>query len=333
MSLPPPTRSGVYWKDYEIATPTFQLTPIEKPDMSPFLIHMTGPNQLVNILKGQGSDPQVPLGHGYLQANVPSHSQKSYDAKVVCFTESPTFALDFFRYRKFDRWRNDMRFGIGFDKSALISDGARPVAYFSDDITAKIISLYHTLKQQGAEILGDTSVSSSVFQLINEIYPLIFPLLETNSAQGFMWEREWRIPYPTGFSFSYSDIRVICCPDNEEPQLRSELGGNESHITFVRTWKEYDDITDYLQRQQSIWRMSSQNSNNQLSRNAKIRQMKTQVQQYNIAINSLDAYKEFMDRIYSELTKLNYEREQLMLKREELQTEIEQLEKDSDLIF
>ncbi len=97
MPLPPP-ESGIRWKDYEIDTPTFQLTPVEKPDMSPFLVHMTGKNQIISILQSNNAPNQIHDGHGYLKANVPEHASKGFDAPVVCFTESPTFALDFFRW-------------------------------------------------------------------------------------------------------------------------------------------------------------------------------------------------------------------------------------------
>jgi len=332
MSLPPPGQN-VFWKDYEIDTPTFQLTPIEKPDMSPFLIHMTGPNQLFDILEGQGSAAQIPQGYGYLQANTPAQARNGYDAKVVCFTDSPTFALDFFRYRSYPRWKKDMRYGIGFDKSALISIGARPVAYFADEITKEIISLHKAMNRDNSAILDDTSVSSRIHSLFDKIYPLLFPMLENQSRQGFMWEREWRIADPTGFTFPYTSIKVICCPHTEETKLRSLLGNSASRITFVRTWKEYDDITDYLQRQQSIWRMSKLNSHQQTSHKVKIQQIKTQVQQYNVAINSLASYRDFTEHLIKELEKLNHESEQLVLKRAELQRELEQLEKDAEPIF
>ena len=45
--------AGTPWHDCKITTPTFSLTPVEKPDASPFLIHMTGRDSLVNILKGE----------------------------------------------------------------------------------------------------------------------------------------------------------------------------------------------------------------------------------------------------------------------------------------
>ncbi len=38
----PPYSPYVTWREYQIATPTFRLSPLEKPDMSPYLVHMTG---------------------------------------------------------------------------------------------------------------------------------------------------------------------------------------------------------------------------------------------------------------------------------------------------
>jgi len=48
MSLGSP-ESNPFWKDYEIDTPTIRLTPIEKPDMSSFLVRMTGKDKIIVI--------------------------------------------------------------------------------------------------------------------------------------------------------------------------------------------------------------------------------------------------------------------------------------------
>jgi len=50
MTLP---SEGIYWKEYQIDTPTFELSSIEKPDMSPFLIHITGKDEILSILKAE----------------------------------------------------------------------------------------------------------------------------------------------------------------------------------------------------------------------------------------------------------------------------------------
>ena len=73
MSLKGPN-SGIRWKDYQITTPTFHLSSIEKPDFSPFLIHMTGRNQLLNILRGENApeDVQIPENNGFLKSSIPS---------------------------------------------------------------------------------------------------------------------------------------------------------------------------------------------------------------------------------------------------------------------
>ena len=110
MNLPGPN-NGIKWLNYRNTTPTFNLTSIEKPDFSPFLIHMTGKKSLVNILKGENTPDEVEQkkGHGYLKAVKPSFNGQEalYNSEVVCFTEAPVFALDFFRYRSFRRWNDD----------------------------------------------------------------------------------------------------------------------------------------------------------------------------------------------------------------------------------
>jgi hypothetical protein len=118
----PDSRSNIHWKDYEISTPTFELTPVEKPDMSPFLFHMTGRNALLSVLRGEGVTEGTELAakHGFLKACIPS-GNGGYTASVVCFTESPAFALDFFRYRSFRRWQEDQQFGVGVNQRAKLS--------------------------------------------------------------------------------------------------------------------------------------------------------------------------------------------------------------------
>src|SRR5260221_14656724 len=101
MALPPYHRS-VFWQEFKNDTPTFRLTPVDKPDMSPYLIHMTGKSAIASILKGEGRlDEQQIEGEGFLMSSVPEYAKdaseatgEGFDAPVVCFTESPTFSID-----------------------------------------------------------------------------------------------------------------------------------------------------------------------------------------------------------------------------------------------
>jgi hypothetical protein len=240
-SLPPPSKNP-YWKDYSIETPTFRLTPVEKPDMSPFLFHMTGKKEILSILEG---DPKK-LNFGLLHALIPENKpNKQYDAKVACFTESPIFALDFFRYRSFRRWNNDQRFGIGFDKEELVNLGVRPCLYLDANLLSHIFKIKELIKNA----TEDSELQNSTNKLISSIYPLMTPLLETKQNQGFMWEREWRYS-PTqeekGLNFSFNLIRVICCPTEEESEIKRKIGTISNKISFVRSWTEYDEVVSYL---------------------------------------------------------------------------------------
>ena len=205
MPLPPPG-NDVFWKDSEIDTPTFQLTPIAKPDMSPFLVHMPGRNAILSILQGGNAPDAVPQGCGYLQANVPDYDQGIFDAPVVCLSESPTFALDFFRYRSFPRWRADQRFGIGFDKASLVALGVRPVVYVEEPIRRHLIYLFNRAQENDGVLSDDPALNGRLNEMIERIYPLLFPLLEDHPAQGLCGRGSGDILIPMALS---STIKVF----------------------------------------------------------------------------------------------------------------------------
>lgn len=237
--LKPPS-SGIRWADFRIDTPTFKITSIEKPDMSPFLFHMTGGEAFTSILKGEGVT--LPESTGFLRSCIPE-SSGTYNAQVVCFTESPTFALDFFRYRSYARWSSDQRFGIGFDKSELVKFNVRPCVYADSQLTSDINKIKSHFDQLP---IADQQLSSLIKSLIEKIYPLTTPLLEEDPFQGYMWEREWRYTDPKGLVFPYSAIKIICCPEHEEHAIRQILGKYAASVKFLRSWKEYNEVTSFL---------------------------------------------------------------------------------------
>jgi uncharacterized protein (UPF0335 family) len=327
MPLPPPS-SGVFWKSYEIVTPTFQLTPVKKPDMSPFLIHMTGKNEIINILKGENAPEELEKGCGFLRAAVPEHSGSAYTASVVCFTESPTFALDFFRYRSYPRWQADQRFGLGFDKTNLVGRGVRPAIYAESDLTKQIIYLYNYIQEN--QISEDDKLNNRLTNLLESTYPLLFPLLEDESRQGYMWEREWRATNENGFIFSHDDIRIICCPQEEEGSIRDILGTSANGVQFIRAWREYDDVTRFLERQQQLWRECDEGLSQVEQEDQKIQQIRELIQQYQIAKNSLMSYQEFIERLDHDKEKIERESQEITQKVTSLQTQLGELQKKED---
>ena len=249
MNLP---NKGINWKQHRNETPTFDITPVEKPDLSPFLIHMTGKNSLVKILNGENKPDtiKVPKQNGYLKASKPSFDGQAahYNSDVVCFTETPVFALDFFRYRSFKRWSDDQQFGIGFSKSALIKHkNVRPVIYLDTDTNSKLLSFCNHIIDGNYNIQNQKGEQVDYVELFNKIKPLLFPLLEKTALQGFMWEREWRCPDSEGLVFPHKAIKIICCPSNEKQEIMDILKVNEG-IEIVESWREYDDVTNYLKR-------------------------------------------------------------------------------------
>ncbi|WP_293297585.1 hypothetical protein [Pedobacter sp. UBA4863] len=245
--------SGITWKDYQISTPTFQLTSIEKPDFSPFLVHMTGRNELISILKGDNAPNGVIIKEesGYLKSVIPTFdgNHKYYNSPVVCFTESPLFAIDFFRYRSFRRWQLDQQFGIGFAKHNLIKENdVRPVVYLDSETNSALLRLCNKIESGDLKITDKEHKTVDFSQSLAKIKPLLFPLLEDKSSQGFMWEREWRYSSPEGMIFPHSAIKVICCPRNERQEIEEILKDYLQNIQIVESWKEYDDVVEFLKR-------------------------------------------------------------------------------------
>jgi hypothetical protein len=245
-------------------TPTFRLTSIEKPDMSPYLFHMTSSESLKSILKYENKKKDT----GTLIVQIPDNSKTvNYDVPMVCFTESPPFALDFFRYRWSEEKSNLLKYGIGFDKARMVQKGVFPTFYVDRKLQSQILKLNEKFKhnnlsskleclscddkefiQELNELLSDTS------NTLSSVKRLMFPLLENNIYQGYTWEREWR--YTTAndskeFVFSYDDIRIICCVDEDEDIFKTIIGEyyiEKNKIQFIRTWKEYNEITEFLTR-------------------------------------------------------------------------------------
>ena len=315
MKALPPYSGSVHWKDYEIATPTFSLTPVEKPDMSPFLVHMTGKEEIAGILDGTGGGKKLGGDKGFLRASIPEQSSGNYTAKVVCFTESPTFALDFFRYRSFPRWKKDLRYGIGFSKKGLAESGVRPALYADNDLVKKIINAYEEFRE-------DTSEKSKCSEILERLYPLCTPLLEGAEQEGFLWEREWRYPDATGLSFRHSDIRVICCPDRERNEVEALLGDCSSDVQFVRSWREFSDVTDYLSRQHVIWKNESDQLASTTSTDGITKRLKASLQQLSISLHSLEKYEINLQKAESELERVREEKASISAKIEKLKSKL-----------
>lgn len=220
------------WEKYEIKTKTFELRPFEKPDMSPYLIHMTNEDSLLNILKSSK-----------LVATTPSQSMSDwYNEKIVCFTESPTFAIDFFRYKAYKRWKDDLRFGIGFSKLKLAHKGVRPALYVDrSELISSIIKSKRILIKEDKE----SNVTTILKEIVDQVTPFMTPLDHNRDKQGFLWEREWRYANED-FCFDIGDIEIICCPRKHRNQITENLGVEGSHIKFIETWAEYDEVSTYL---------------------------------------------------------------------------------------
>ena len=51
------------------------------------------------------------------------------------------------------------------------------------------MSIKEAIHKSEGQLTPDQTVNSDIIDLINRIYPLMFPLLEEHPGQGFMWGR------------------------------------------------------------------------------------------------------------------------------------------------
>jgi hypothetical protein len=200
--------------------------------MSDCLFHLTTKDSLIKILNGK-----------LLKASIPRAANKErYPVEMVCFSESPPFALDFFRYR-WSHYRDGLNllYGIGFNKEHLAKNrGVKPVFYTDKDLTVKITTLKESLKK----ISQDDELIRDISEVITEIWEYRCPLQENESLQGFMWEREWRIC--KDFRFDHNDIKIICCPTEDREEISGILGNAANNVVFLNTWQEYDEMINFI---------------------------------------------------------------------------------------
>ncbi|MGY5956770.1 hypothetical protein ACUY4R_000821 [Kosakonia sp. BK9b] len=317
----PPYSSSVRWHDFRIDTPTFELTPVEKPDMSPFLFHMTGRKAIESILSPEDNFLYC---EGFLRASIPEaqSEDRHYQAKVVCFSESPTFALDFFRYRSYRRWSSDQLYGIGFDKSALAKLGARPCIYADEKLKKDILFIKQKLDK--ADITDD-ELAQRLTSLVSGTYPLMMPLLEDTAKQGFMWEREWRYANEEmgGLVFPYSAIRVICCPEDEVINIKRILGQSAETIAFIHSWREYDEVTTYLRNRKK--EMHIPQSWHHSNEKEFLESLVEQLNNHEKVLNKISAFKGFIDTIESKESATNAALQELQESIQTMQAQVDKL--------
>lgn len=333
MNLPSPNGS-IRWKNFRNSTPTFDLTPVEKPDFSPFLIHMTGKNSLVNILKGNNCPEDTKEGQGYLKAVIPNFEGQEalYTSEVVCFTEAPIFSLDFFRYRSFRRWADDQQYGIGFSKTSLIKHrNVRPVIYLDTKSNSEMLKLSNKVLKENYKIVDNDGAVQDYNELFKNIRPLLFPLLENTPLQGFMWEREWRCPDNKGMTFFLHSIKVICCPKEERKEIEEILGDLVNQIEIVESWKEYDDITNYLKNRNKKINTDALNRIKEIDDINKLLELKSQNEQ---TLNTLYAHYSVFKETVNSLEEKNIDKviNDLKQKSKEIDKRVKYVKKLKDKV-
>ncbi|WP_115304988.1 hypothetical protein [Legionella maceachernii] len=137
-------------------------------------------------------------------------------------------------------------------KRNWVNKNVRPVLYVDSAIIAKMKELENSLPSDPEE-RDRNNGPRLANELILLIKPLIFPLLENEEKQGFMWEREWRYGNLGDFEFDYNDIEIICCPKEEREAIANILGDAIENINFIETWTQYDAIKKFLKSREPCW--------------------------------------------------------------------------------
>jgi len=289
LPTPETINESEYWDKYFIKTKTFNLESVEKPDMSRYLVHLTGKGELLKIIKGRSKSK------GYLKASTPHYDKRPNTKKIVCFSESPIYALDFFRFKSKSRWENNHMYGIGFFKLDLLSLGVRPIIHTDDELSRTINHLHHSIKDNDLDLSTlPTNYANKIKFLINQIYNLNFPLMEEHKYQGFSWEKEWRLAGGKGLTFDHELIKIICCPIEEKDEIIEELGDQAKRIQFYSNFDEYNEVTDFLKRRKAYLRFSGLNK---IGSNKDIKSLLQLKKLTEMTIHNLEKYSKTMNRL------------------------------------
>lgn len=257
----------------------FEMEPNLKPDMSKFLIHMTGKNAIKSILKSGRSKDE-----GLIKAQAPKYSQVDY--KIACFTETPIFALGAFVAISKRRDNENMIYGVGFSKTYMVERKVRPTIYLDNELLSQLFTLSKSTQSEYA---------SSV---LNSLKALAHPLGEKAKKQGFMWEREWRYVDETGFYFDHKAIEVICCPKEEQAELKLILGDCAEKIRFVDSWMQYKGHTQYIEYSDSKDKIKQKMNNYDQDEIAEF------LKGYDEYIESLKKYKSYLSSLQTEIKEI-----------------------------
>lgn len=304
------------WYEYRVTKKALNLSPVEKPDMSPFLIHMTGKDQILQILSSSEFDD-----HGLINAEIPSQSRSQwYKKKIVCFTESVLHSIDSFRYIARNRFESNLFYGIGFSKEKLaLDESVRPALYIDNSTIGALKKLEDTLPESLEEY---SSENIKLKKLLDKLMPLITPVFQDEYRQGFTWEREWRYynKDDKGFEFSYEDIEIICCPENEKARIQEKLGDNASRIQFVNTWGEYNEVIEFLKSREFNYEYGSGRTEVDKLRSKKVEVTRTK--------NQLDAYQAYAESLAKRIDELKRVSAEYQKEISKIDQQLEQLEKD-----
>ncbi|WP_278492017.1 hypothetical protein [Acinetobacter gyllenbergii] len=283
------------WNDLRILKKALQLSPIEKPDMSPFLVHMTGKDQILKILESSENNDC-----GVIKAFIPSQSKSSwYDRAVVCFTESVLHSIDSFRYIAFNRFESNLFYGIGFSKEKMaIRHKVKPALYMDKNTIGNLANLDKFIKEIEGEL---TEENSNLKLILDELIPFITPVFQDIDRQGYTWEREWRYfnSFEKDFEFQYKDIAIICCPVSEKRAIEERLGVHAEKVRFVSTWGDYNEVVDFMKSREHNYFF-----NEHIDCEESLNRLIVKERELNRAKSQLESYRDYASNLANQISDL-----------------------------
>jgi hypothetical protein len=211
--------------------------PTDNGYISDYLIHWTGKKgdeHGARVLSIIAETLQLRLSPNHLFLLDWSHA---IHAKMVCFTDVPLCHSK-------EHCGRYGRFGIAFQKMALMNHGAQPVFYASHTCKRDMNTIFRFLQEQ----MQSPTLSSEVFKALQRHFYFIKSFSDgpANSRDAFYYEREWRLGEQT-LATKEDEFRT----EREGYPLpyAGELvkNGDEAYFRFEKEWVAFLVVPQFFQ--------------------------------------------------------------------------------------
>ena len=233
-------------------------TPINRDDLSRFLVHLTrdyndvlARNNLINILNEQtieARNAHCLVMHKINQLGFSKLLKTKF--RTVCFTETPLTQIKQLSQDIEDRKIQLKPYGLIFWKNDLFEIGASPAVY----INAKGTSISRFLLDEFDSIFKEVKTFKGLKKQEKDNYINIvhyYSLINVvKDEHDFLWEREWR--HHGDYKFEYKDIVAIIAnnPRGFEKLCKKKLSKDKyeliEKLPFINPNWAYEELLEEL---------------------------------------------------------------------------------------